>query len=65
MDNLIKCSKVLYDVDVSNKMKEITALKRRVSELEKELGENIAPKIFCKNHGEWHGKITYILEYIY
>jgi hypothetical protein len=65
MENLIICSRTLYDADISDKMKEIDALKRRVSELERELGVNIAPKVFCKNHGEWHGKITYILEYIY
>ena len=65
MENLILCSKTLYDVDVSNKMKEIADLKKKIAALERELGVNVAPKVFCKNHKEWHAKVGYVLEYIY
>ena len=65
MENLILCSKTLYDVDVSNKIKEIADLKKKIATLESELGANIAPKVFCKNHQEWHAKVGYVLEYIY
>lgn len=65
MENLILCSKTLYDVDVSNKMKEIADLKKKITALERELGVNVAPKVFCKNHKEWHAKVGYVLEYIY
>jgi len=65
MENLILCSKTLYDVDVSNKIKEIAALKKKIAALERELGVNVAPKVFCKNHKEWHAKVGYVLEYIY
>ena len=30
MENLITCSRVLYDKDISDKMKEITSLKRNL-----------------------------------
>ena len=65
MENLIICSKVLYDMDVANKMKEITSLNNRIANLEKEIDSIITPKILCNDHTEWHRKITYILEYIY
>lgn len=65
MDNLIKCSRILYDVDIYNKQQEIVSLKKRINELEQNIEEYTTPKVFCKNHVEWHRKITYVLEYIY
>lgn len=65
MENLIKCSKVLYDNDISNKMKEITQLKIKIAELEKDITVNKPPKIFFNNHLEWHTKVSETLDYIY
>lgn len=48
MENLLKCSKVLYDANMSDKMKEITQLKNKIKEL-----EDKNPKIMCKTYKEW------------
>ena len=65
MENLIKCSHTLYSSDISDKMKEITSLKSRITALEKELEDNSSPKLFCKNHAEWHSIVGNMLNYIY
>ena len=49
MENLIKCSTVLYDKDISDKMKEITSLKRQLLYYE-------TPKIEYSNLEEWETK---------
>lgn len=65
MDNLFLCSKVLCDVNISDKINEIQSLKSKISILEDKLNNVLPPKIFCKNHKEWHDKIHYMLSYIY
>ena len=37
MESLMKCSKILYDVEMADKLKEIHHLKHKISTLEKEL----------------------------
>ena len=49
MENLITCSRVLYDKDISDKMKEITSLKRNLRFYE-------TPKIEYSNLEEWENK---------
>ena len=49
MENLITCSRVLYDKDISDKMKEITSLKRNMRFYE-------TPKIEYSNLEEWETK---------
>ena len=49
MENLITCSRVLYDKDISDKMEEITSLKRKISFYE-------TPKIEYFNLEEWERK---------
>lgn len=50
MEKLITCSTVLYDKDISDKMEEITSLKRNIRFYEK-------PKIEYSNVEEWDTKI--------
>ena len=49
MENLITCSRVLYDKDISDKMEEITSLKRKIHIYE-------TPKIEYSNLEEWETK---------
>ena len=49
MENLITCSRVLYDKDISDKMEEITSLKRNMRFYE-------TPKIEYSNLEEWETK---------
>ena len=49
MENLITCSRVLYDKDISDKMEEITSLKRKMRFYE-------TPKIEYSNLEEWETK---------
>ena len=49
MENLILCSRVLYDKDISDKMKEIKSLKRTIRIHE-------TPKIEYSNFEEWETK---------
>ena len=65
METLMQCSKILYDVEMADKLKEIHHLKYKISTLEKELDKIKTPKLLCKNHQEWHEKVSYILDYIY
>lgn len=39
MEHLIKCSKVLYDTEISNKMKEIAHFKKQLH----------SPRVVCKD----------------
>ena len=49
MENLITCSRVLYDKDICDKMEEITSLKRNMCFYE-------TPKIEYSNLEEWETK---------
>ncbi len=61
----MKCAKVLYDQDVTDKMVEINSLKNENSLLTKMLGETIAPRILIRDHKEWHTIVNSTLKYIY
>ena len=50
MENLITCSRVLYDKDISDKMEEITSLKRKIHIYE-------TPKIEYSNFKDTPGNI--------
>ena len=53
MENLITCSRVLYDKDAKDKMKEITSLKREITSLKREMLFYEIPKIEYSNLEEW------------
>ena len=56
MENLITCSRVLYDKDISDKMEEITSLKREITSLKRKLSFYETPKIEYFNLEEWERK---------
>ncbi len=65
MENLIKCSKILYNKDIADKNREILYLQNEIRNLKKEYSALLSPRIFFNNHKEWHKIVSDTLSYIY
>lgn len=61
----MKCAKVLYDKDISDKIMEINTLKNENRQLKKTVGDTIPPHILLRDHKEWHSLVNNTLEYIH